>query len=47
MANILKDIAAIITAPAFLVAITALAHSVNTRKKIGASGNGSKPAGTA
>jgi hypothetical protein len=44
MVAILKDVAAIITAPAFLVAVTALIHSVNTRKGKGSAQNGSKSA---
>ena len=43
MAAILKDIAAIITAPALLVAVSALIHSINTRKGKGSASNGSKP----
>lgn len=40
----LKDILTILSAPAFLAAITALIHSINTRKKQGSAQNGSKPA---
>lgn len=47
MANVLKDIAAILTAPAFLVAVSALIHSINTRKGKGTSGNGANPSGKA
>lgn len=42
MAAILKDIAAILTAPAFLVAVSALIHSINTRKGKGTTPNAGK-----
>lgn len=38
-----KDILTILSAPAFLAAITALIHSINTRKGKGSASNGSKP----
>lgn len=38
-AEVLKDIAAILTAPATVIAITALVHSINTRKRATSNGD--------
>lgn len=42
-----KDILTILSAPAFVAAITAIIHSINTRKMQGSTSNGSKPTGQA